>query len=133
MQNNIEEPLDTSKPKDGLPVDLPAKFSEYFDINLVPGYSTIDVCDSNVPVLVTVSTTQGGKVDETQLRASLDLVIVIDISGSMLGFDDDGRINSKGKIDRLKIQLAKLFSFLTEQDRVSVVAFNSKARQITPL
>lgn len=56
-------------------------------------------------------------------RAPIDLVCVIDRSGSMHG----------EKIKLVKSSLIQLLEFMREQDRISIVTFDHRAERIIPL
>lgn len=53
----------------------------------------------------------------------IDLICVIDVSGSMQGI----------KIDMVKKTLKALLDFLNPRDRLCLIVFNSSATRITPL
>ena len=117
-------------------VELPASIKEFVDLELLISNPTIGLSENPEGTrncLVKVATTQGGLLKDKCMRAALDLVCVIDTSGSMIGFNEDGSIGTDGKIDRLKATLVRLLDFLTDADRLSLVFFTSKAKRATPL
>lgn len=116
-------------------VNLPASIDQYVDISVVPSNSEVKAGLDKVSrdVLVKISTTQGGDLKDKCMRAALDLVCLIDISGSMIGFNEDGTRGNNGKIDKLKITLVRMLEFLSEADRLCLVFFTSKAKRVTPL
>ncbi|KAJ7566596.1 hypothetical protein O6H91_02G110600 [Diphasiastrum complanatum] len=59
----------------------------------------------------------------TDSRTPIDLVTVLDVSGSMSG----------GKLRLLKRAMAFLISNLRSEDRLSVIAFSSSAKRVLPL
>ncbi len=72
-----------------------------------------------IPLLVTLTADENENVEKT----AIDLVCVLDISGSMMGT----------KIELLKSTFPVLLDLLTEADRLSIVIFNNSAKKITPL
>lgn len=56
-------------------------------------------------------------------RTSVDLICVIDVSGSMTG----------QKIELVKSTMKYIVETLTPSDRLSIVTFQSSAKRITPL
>lgn len=56
-------------------------------------------------------------------RESIDLICVVDVSGSMMG----------EKITLLKKTLSGLSKFLKERDRLCLIQFNTDAKRLTPL
>ena len=73
---------------------------------------------SEIPMIVSVKT---GDIDSEEFRQSLDLVILIDVSGSMSG----------QKIELVKDTLLFIIDELTEFDRLSFVVFSNAARRLT--
>lgn len=134
-----DEPIDTKSRQalnSGEFIELPASIKEFVDLNIHISNPQIGAKENPEPLrnaLVKISTTQGGLLNEKCMRAALDLVCVVDISGSMIGFNDDGTIGTNGKIDRLKTTLNHLLDFLTDADRFSLVYFTSKAKRATKL
>lgn len=116
-------------------VKLPASVTDYIDLSVQICNSEIGVSENPAlrDVVVKVQTTQGGNLSDQCMRAALDLVCIVDISGSMIGFNPDGTRGNNGKIDKLKVTLVKMLNFLTDADRFSLVFFNSKAKRATPL
>ena len=95
---------------------------QLFSISLKLKYSTLQVNSASEtvePVLFTLKTenTKEGS------RVPLDLVCVLDVSGSMSG----------AKITLLKDTLKYLVDLLGENDRISIVKFNGSAERLTPL
>lgn len=118
-------------------VALPASVDQFVDVSVLTDLQEIDINHTNGPsqrdIVVKVATTQGGLLDNQCMRAALDLVCVIDISGSMIGFNEDGTRGNNGKIDKVKKTLIRVLDLLTEADRISLITFNSKAKRLTPL
>jgi Mg-chelatase subunit ChlD len=56
-------------------------------------------------------------------RAPLDLILALDISGSMAG----------SKLKLLKEAVKLIMNQLNDKDRISIVTFNNRAQRITPL
>ena len=136
---NDDQPINTqarTQINSGKMVALPASVDQFVDVSVLTNLQEIDINDnspSQRDVVVKVATTQGGLLDKQCMRAALDLVCVIDISGSMIGFNPDGSRSADGKIDKVKRTLIRLLDLLTEADRVSLITFNSKAKRLTPL
>jgi len=77
--------------------------------------------------LATVQIGLGTTIDaETFQREALNLVLVIDRSGSMGYFVDER--SGTSKLDAVKIAVDRLLGQLSADDRVSIVAFNSEPR-----
>jgi len=93
-------------------VDLDIKLKQKI-MNLNPNVTQI------IPMLVTLNAKE---MSDTQ-KTSVDLVCVIDKSGSMSG----------RKLELLKETFKSLMDLLNEQDRLSVVTFDSFSKRITPL
>ncbi|XP_062197136.1 E3 ubiquitin-protein ligase WAV3-like [Phragmites australis] len=74
---------------------------------------------NTVRVLLDVSSSSS-----TARRAALDLVVVLDVSGSMA----DG-----GKLDQLKLAMQFVIKKLSPMDRLSIVTFSSRASRLCPL
>ena len=67
--------------------------------------------------------TQENAKNEDSTKPPVDLICVIDRSGSMSG----------EKIDLVRKTLTLLLEFLTEQDRLCLIEFDDKASRLTPL
>jgi len=95
---------------------------DYVDVNIKLRQRILNI-NSNatqiVPMLVTLLTKDISGTEKT----SIDLVCVIDKSGSMQG----------RKIQLLKDTFKVLMDLLSDNDRLSIVTFNSSSRRITPL
>jgi Mg-chelatase subunit ChlD len=75
-----------------------------------------------LPVVVNLKTKELEE-DEEGDRSPIDLVCVIDISGSMAG----------EKIDLVRKTLTSLLEVLSERDRLCLVQFDDRAERLTPL
>lgn len=75
-----------------------------------------------LPVMVNLKTEE---LTSQQLdnREPIDLICVVDVSGSMSG----------EKVDLLKKTMLELEQFLSERDRLCIIEFNSNATRLTPL
>lgn len=116
-------------------IELPASVDMYVDIGSAASNPEVLVSDESAcrDVLIKINTTQGGELRNKCMRAALDLVCLVDVSGSMIGFNEDGTRGNNGKIDKLKVTLVRMLEFLTDADRFSLVFFTSKAKRATPL
>ena len=106
------------------------------EVAVEASYNNISITESpvaNRDIVVRVSTTQGGGLKEKCMRAALDLVCVVDTSGSMIGFNPDGSRGTDGKIDRVKKTMSRMLDFLGDSDRFCLIVFTSKAKRVTPL
>eukprot|EP00331_Platyophrya_macrostoma_P015459 CAMPEP_0176474580 /NCGR_PEP_ID=MMETSP0127-20121128/43086_1 /TAXON_ID=938130 /ORGANISM="Platyophrya macrostoma, Strain WH" /LENGTH=588 /DNA_ID=CAMNT_0017869993 /DNA_START=57 /DNA_END=1823 /DNA_ORIENTATION=- len=95
---------------------------EIFSLSLKLKYSKLQLnsASSTVePLLCTLKT----KSLANKTRMPLDLICVLDVSGSMVG----------EKIELLKQTLNYLLVTLEETDRLSIVEFSTNARRLTPL
>lgn len=133
-----DEPINIearNKLNQGETIQLPASVEDYISFGIQTSNPEVGTTDPNQSrhVLVKVATTQGGDLGGKSMRAALDLVCLIDISGSMIGFNEDGSRGTNGKIDKLKTTLLQLISLLTDADRLSLICFNSKASRVLPL
>ena len=61
--------------------------------------------------------------EQEDLRAPVDLICVIDHSGSMSG----------EKIDLVRNTLKSLLEFTSQYDRICLIQFDDKAEQLAPL
>lgn len=75
-----------------------------------------------MPILVNVKTEEMSEEQESD-RAPIDLICVIDHSGSMAG----------EKINLVRKTLKSLLEFTNQYDRISLVSFDDRAEQLTPL
>lgn len=66
---------------------------------------------------------EGAKIEEGNSRASIDLICVIDNSGSMQG----------EKIENVKKTLVSLLDLMGEDDRICLILFNSGASRLCHL
>ena len=72
-------------------------------------------------------------------RSNLDIVVVLDISGSMDGTFEILEVEQGeeeqlvSKMDAAKESLTKMLSVLTDRDRLALVTFNTQAEQLTNL
>ena len=93
-----------------------------FSITLKPKYSTLQINSASEtvePILFTLKTENTAEGS----RAPLDLVCVLDTSGSMSG----------AKIELLRSTLKYLVDLLDENDRISIIRFSGSAYRLTPL
>ena len=114
--NHTEPSIDSTEPI------TPLNLSELITLEMNLQYPMIfpqATSELLEPVLLSLN------VNETSqnTRTPLDIVWVLDTSGSMFG----------EKITLLKDTLRYLITFLTENDRVSIVSFDSSARRLIPL
>ena len=88
-------------------------------LNISPEFTEIST-DENNPLYAAVSIKhEGQKIDDIKRnKTALDIVCVIDTSGSM---------QDAGKLNFLKQAMSFVISQLTENDRLSIVDFNSRA------
>lgn len=92
------------------------KIKTFPEVSSVPRFSSYDDFSVLVHLKATPSTA-------SIARASVDLVTVLDISGSMVGT----------KLALLKRAMGFVIQHLGSNDRLSVIAFSSKARRLFPL
>lgn len=97
-------------------------------ISLKSAYNTLKLSSTapqNIPVMASVSIAD--MVHESsvvqELRPGVDLVCVIDVSGSMSG----------AKILLVKQALIYLIKMMRPKDRISLVIFNQSAKRLCPL
>jgi len=91
--------------------------NELINISIESNYKLIQLSDKKsqvIPIKVSVNVKESDLINLEDNRTSMDLVCVIDVSGSMAG----------EKIDNVKESLKILTNFLTENDRISIVLFN---------
>ncbi|CAN6890770.1 hypothetical protein HID58_079298 [Brassica napus] len=95
------------------------------EIKLLPQVSAVEksVARVDFAVLVHLKAAEGASDDRPATRAPLDLIAVLDVSGSMEGT----------KLHLLKNAVAFVIDNLGETDRLSVIAFSSGARRLFPL
>ncbi|CAH8357795.1 unnamed protein product [Eruca vesicaria subsp. sativa] len=94
------------------------------EIKLLPQVSAVEksVTRGDFAVLVHLKA-EGVSDDRPTTRAPLDLITVLDVSGSMEGM----------KLELLKNAVGFVIDNLGENDRLSVIAFSSNARRLFPL
>ncbi|VVA90448.1 unnamed protein product [Arabis nemorensis] len=94
------------------------------EINLFPEVSAVakSVTRGDFAVLVHLKA-DGVSNDDRRTRAPLDLITVLDVSGSMEGM----------KMQLMKNAMGFVIQNLGETDRLSVIAFSSTARRLFPL
>lgn len=130
---NDDEPLPkyTVKPSVKNDHSTPTNPDQLFSCSFKLRYSTLQVNTASETIepalftLKTENTEEGG-------RAPLDLICVLDTSGSM-GFLDWNNGVVRSKILLLKNTLKYLVDLLGEDDRISIVSFDSTAQRVTPL
>ncbi|KAF8116229.1 hypothetical protein N665_0020s0081 [Sinapis alba] len=96
---------------------------ESLEIKLLPQVSAVAKPVALCDFAVLVHLKAGDDDSTTSTRAPLDLVAVLDVSGSMAG----------PKMELLKNAVGFVIQNLGETDRLSVVAFSSDARRLFPL
>ncbi|KAI3508687.1 hypothetical protein L1887_23699 [Cichorium endivia] len=121
---NDDEPLDVQTPKaTSHESDLQrVKMETYTEVPAVPRSTTVD----DFTVLIHLKAPVSGVVNPGQSRgprAPVDLVTVLDISGSMAGT----------KLALLKRAMGFVIQNLGPADRLAVIAFSSTARRLFPL
>ncbi|XP_062226133.1 E3 ubiquitin-protein ligase WAV3-like isoform X2 [Phragmites australis] len=129
---NDDEPLQHKEAFDNLNFgsSRTAGISSYPEFLAVPQSSSIDGFDILIhvkaptasPDHVTVSLANESSVRSTS-RAPVDLITVLDVSGSMAGT----------KLALLKLSMGFVVQHLGPSDRLSVIAFSSTARRLFPL
>ncbi|CAD8085136.1 unnamed protein product [Paramecium primaurelia] len=75
-----------------------------------------------LPAMISIKTQEIDSI-ETERRVGVDLICLIDRSGSML----------RQKINMVQQTLLILLNFLSDQDRLQLIIFNESAEQLTPL
>lgn len=93
-------------------------------VRAVPGAGIVPQSHSGPStVLITVEATAAPPVAGAPERAAVDVVLVLDVSGSMQG----------SKICLVLESVQRMLELLSPRDRVSIVTFNSTAQRHTPL
>ena len=77
---------------------------------------------TTIPVALTITTHEPGHLQGQLPRVPIDLVCLIDKSGSML---------FEGKMEQLKSTLTMLLDFLLPEDRLCLIEYDSKAKRLT--
>ncbi|CAH1443523.1 unnamed protein product [Lactuca virosa] len=124
---NDDEPLDLQSSKttsNGLDSQR-VKMETYTEVPAVPRFTTTDDFTVLIHLKAPVSTSvnPGQTVVNRAPRAPVDLVTVLDISGSMAGT----------KLALLKRAMGFVIQNLGPADRLAVIAFSSTARRLFPL
>ncbi|XP_020259660.1 uncharacterized protein LOC109836201 [Asparagus officinalis] len=142
-QHQLSHIFNASEPStfdDDEPVDLQTetvrdstqqRFVKTLEIKMIPEFSAIpkSACTDNFSVLVHLKAPQAGTEtissrtlhsNNTSSRAPVDLITVLDISGSMAGT----------KLALLKRAMGFVIQNLGPSDRLSVIAFSSTARRL---
>ncbi|XP_009110909.1 E3 ubiquitin-protein ligase WAV3-like [Brassica rapa] len=113
--------------QNGQPSGVAAAHRQALEIKLLPQVSAVEksVARGDFAVLVHLKAAEGvsDDNDRPETRAPLDLIAVLDVSGSMEGT----------KLHLLKNAVAFVIDNLGERDRLSVIAFSSGARRLFPL
>ncbi|KAJ4878985.1 Zinc finger (C3HC4-type RING finger) family protein [Raphanus sativus] len=124
-----DESLPTHGGSESSGVVVAAHHRQALEIKLLPQVSAVErsVTRGDFAVLVHLKA-EGASGDDdrtprTTTRAPLDLITVLDVSGSMEGT----------KLQLLKNAVAFVIDNLGETDRLSVIAFSSNARRLFPL
>lgn len=73
--------------------------------------------------MVSLKTTENKQLDKNIVKPGIDLVCVIDKSASMEGIE----------LDLVKKTLNFILNFLDENDRLSLIIFESSAERLCPL
>ena len=73
--------------------------------------------------MISLKTTEIQQLEENTLKPGIDIVCVIDKSASMEGFE----------MDLVKKTLNFILEFLGENDRLSLITFNSEGERLCPL
>jgi Mg-chelatase subunit ChlD len=119
--------------------DVPLETKERFKPHLETG---LDSDGAAYLALKMSSDANGSSVKDTSKRPKLNLVFVLDISGSMgMSFDNDDDISDNdnifrtrsSKLDCAKKCLKAYLGQLTREDRVGIVLFNHDQRILQPL
>ncbi|KAG2320140.1 hypothetical protein Bca52824_013353 [Brassica carinata] len=100
-----------------------APHREALEIKLLPQVSGVAESATRGDFAVLVHLKAEGVSDDRPARAPLDLITVLDVSGSMEGT----------KLQLLKNAVVFVIDNLGERDRLSVIAFSSAARRLFPL
>ena len=90
-------------------------FSYSIEINIFHGDK---IFNKNTPIILNLLSQ-----DTNEQKSNVDLICIIDISGSMNG----------NKILLVKESLKKLISLMTDKDRISIVLFNHQSFKILDL
>ncbi|XP_024008896.1 uncharacterized protein LOC112084129 [Eutrema salsugineum] len=93
------------------------------EIKLLPQVSAVKKSVTRGDFAVLVHLKAEGVSDDRPTRAPLDLITVLDVSGSMEGM----------KMELMKNAMGFVIQNLGEKDRLSVIAFSSTARRLFPL
>ena len=120
-----DEPISVIDSNDSTTKQASAKINpdEFFNLSLKLKYDTFQINSASNTVepllftLKTLSTQQQGS------RAPIDLICVLDVSGSMLG----------SKLWLLQDTLTYLVELLGDDDRISIIEFSDSANRVTPL
>ncbi|TVU15293.1 hypothetical protein EJB05_38807, partial [Eragrostis curvula] len=126
---NDDEPLQHKDAFDNLNIgsSKTAQISSYPEFQGVPQSSSLHGFDILIHLKAPTATFIGNSVDESSVRPSsrapVDLVTVLDVSGSMAG----------SKLALLKQAMGFVVQHLGSSDRLSVIAFSSTARRLFPL
>lgn len=92
--------------------------SRILELTLKLGKNPITPIESKITEKLLVKVKEAGDTDEESFKESLlDLVILLDCSGSMAGF----------KLDQVKKSLLYLIEIANERDRIALIAFNSES------
>jgi uncharacterized protein YegL len=98
-------------------IDLEKDFT--FNLKLKHSLLKESSCPITIPMLTDLFTKEGN----SNAKTNIDLICLIDKSGSMQG----------EKINLLKQSFENILEYLGENDRLSIASFNSSASRLTPL
>jgi uncharacterized protein YegL len=101
--------------------DVEFNLEKDFNFNLKLKHSYLKA--TNNPIKIPMMTELFTKDCQSNSKASIDLICLIDNSGSMQG----------EKINLLKNSFENILEYLGDNDRLSIVQFNSSATRLTPL
>ncbi|CAN8295046.1 unnamed protein product [Cochlearia groenlandica] len=115
---------DESLPQEETQIPTGVARGQALEVSLFPQVSAVakPVSRGDFAVLVHLKA-EGVSEDDGRVRAPLDLIAVLDVSGSMEGM----------KINLMKNAVSFVIQNLGEKDRLSVIAFSSTARRLFPL
>jgi Mg-chelatase subunit ChlD len=102
--------------------EAPSNMQDLISLSLTSNYTKIKRSSSaqKIPLMATIKT-KDVKIQDKRL--GLDLILIVDVSSSMMG----------NKIELVQETLSFILGELTPQDRVSIVKFNQESQILTPL
>ena len=122
---NDDEPLLPPLAKNNAKQDQPYDLEKNLKFTVKAKQKVVKLSSSKAQILPVMVNLKTEDLTENQLnnREPIDLICVVDVSGSMMG----------EKIQLLKKTMAGLEQFLNERDRLCIIEFNSQAKRLTPL